>query len=109
MSNSRWRRLLRSRCVAAAFLFLFAAGVYAQSQLPGDSLPRNPDTSSSNSSDSLPASADATSSADDNSPYGSFARQRQQIADADWSLPASRILDLIQQRPEIAVELKQLL
>ena len=85
--------------------------MHAQSQQPSDSLPRITDSPSSNPSDSLPPSNDATSSPYGNSPYGtsSGTAQRQQMADAEWSLPASRILELLQQRPEIAVELKQLL
>jgi len=105
MSKSGWR----SNCVALVFLFLFSVGTYAQSPSPGDSLPRTTDSPSSNAGDSLPPSADTTSSPSENSPYGTSAAQRQQAADAEWSLPAGRILDLLQQRPEIAVELKQLL
>jgi len=103
MSQPRWR----SRCLVFAFLFLLSTGLHAQSHEPSDSLPRT-DTSSGNASDSLPPSNDA-SSAYENSPYGTSTGQRQRAADADWSLPASRILDLMQRRPEIAIELKQLL
>jgi Polysaccharide biosynthesis/export protein len=105
MSKSGWR----SQYVTFVFLFLISAGLHAQSQSPGDSLPRTPESQSTNASDSLPPSNDTTSSPSENSPYGISAAQRQQAADAEWSLPASRILDLLQQRPEVAVELKQLL
>ncbi len=105
MSKPRWR----SFCLVSAFLFLLSVGLHAQSQLPSDSLSRTPDTSSGNPNDSLPPSNDATSSAYGNSPYATSTGQRERMPDADWSLPARRILDLMQQRPEIAVELKQLL
>jgi len=109
MSKSDWCLWLRWRSVAILLLFIFAVGLRAQAQLPGDSLPRNTDPSSSNADDSLPPSTDQTSSPYTNSPYATSSGLQRRAAEADWSLPASRILDLLQQRPEIGVELKQLL
>src|SRR6202008_4953249 len=102
MSKARWR----SFRLISTFLFLLCVSLHAQSQLPSDSLPRTTHTPSGNPNDSLPPSNDATSSSYGNSPYAPSTGQRQRMPDADWSLSASRILDLIQQRPEIAVELK---
>jgi protein involved in polysaccharide export with SLBB domain len=113
---SKSGRSLWARFAAIVFLLASVAGAHAQSTAPSEQLPRTMDQSA-NPNDSLPPLNDQTTSGYGDpqytsqypSPYASSARQQQQAEDAQWSLPASHILDLIQQRPEIAVELKQLL
>jgi len=77
----------------ALLLWLFVAGAHAQSRT---------------SNDSLPPATDSTNSLSD-SPTSQTARLRQKSLASDDSLSAAKILRLVEQRPEIAVELKELL
>jgi protein involved in polysaccharide export with SLBB domain len=106
MSCARKYRLPAGRfgVVATLLLCLLALGARAQSRASDDSLPPSRDSTSGSSygDSSAPIFSDSPSSPASRS-------QQQQTGSTEVALPASRILRLVQQRPEIAVELKQLL
>jgi protein involved in polysaccharide export with SLBB domain len=88
--------------VAALLLWLFAAGAYAQSRPSDDTLP--PPSAPTSPLDESPAPSNDAISA------SRLQQQQQQSANIDAAvLPAGRMLQLAQDRPEIAIELKQLL
>jgi protein involved in polysaccharide export with SLBB domain len=101
--NRKCKQYGRLGVFAALLLCLCAAGARAQSRPADDSLP--PSTTPTSPLDESPApSNDALST--------SRLQQQQQQTTASTdgvSLPAGRMLQLAQDRPEIAIELKQLL